>query len=103
MREISNAKIKNTKFDTDRGLTHYITVEGDGWGCSLGGYYLGGEACAIWIEQFMKVMEIWSYSESDVVGKIVRVKMDGNMIAAIGHPYKDIWLEPKVLFAKFDK
>lgn len=99
-KEILNAKVICLKWDNERGLTHYITIEGDSWGCSIGGYHLAGDAAYKWIMQLMKVFDTCSFEDKDIVGRIVRGKFENGRIVAIGHPYKDVWLEPKKLFEK---
>lgn len=102
--EILNAVITGSRWDRERGLTHYIIMQGDGWGCSIGGYHLGGTACYEWIMALMDALELTSFSDKDLIGKVVRVKSEGLLgkITAIGHPIKDKWLDPKALFAKHE-
>jgi len=102
--EIKNATITAVGWDRERGLTHYITVEGDGWGCSIGGYFLGGECAYEWIIALMDALELCAFNDSDLIGKVVRVKTEGlgGRMLAIGHPIKDKWLEPKKLFQKYN-
>lgn len=101
--EIKNAEIESIGWDRERGLTQYISIKGDCWGCSLGGYHLAGSACYEWIMALMDALELYDFKESNLVGKVIRAKFDGNQLLAIGHPIKDKWLEPKVLFAKYAK
>lgn len=103
--EILNAVIKSVKWDRERGLTQWIMVEGDGWGCGFGGYHLGGEACYEWIIALMDALDIYEFDDKALVGKVIRVKSEGlgGGIIALGHPIKDKWICPKELFAKYNK
>lgn len=105
MAEVENGIITAVRWNRERGLTQYITVEGDHWGCSIGGYGLNGVACAEWISALMDVLDVSDFRESEIIGRVVRVKHEGpgRALVAIGHPVKDKWLEPKVLFAKYAK
>ena len=99
---IDNAVVTKVSWDRERGLTHYISVSGDGWGCTFGGWYLGGPACYDWMIALMDVFDIYeNMTDEALIGKIIRVRMKDGKIAAIGHPYKNIWLDPKELFAKY--
>jgi hypothetical protein len=103
--EIENAKITAVKWDSESVLSHWIIVEGDGWGCGFGGYCLKGEACYDWITEVMRVLEISDFGEKAMIGKIVRAKHAGlgGGIIAIGHPIKDLWFEPGEFFKKYDR
>lgn len=95
--EILNAVIKDISWNRERLLTQTILIEGDGWGSVFGNYHLGGSACSKWIIAIMDMFELTEFSESDLIGKIVRAKFKGNKICAIGHPIKDLWVEHKGL------
>lgn len=100
--KIMNAKITGLRWDRERGLTQWIMLEGDKWNCSFGGFFLKGNAASTWVTTLMKILEYYAMSDNDVIGKIVRVKFSGegrigDKIIAIGHPYKDIWLDSSVL------
>lgn len=100
--EILNAKITQTKICEDHGcLTVYITVEGNGWGCSVGGYcldhwnnkpgtYHSSDGYGALIE-IMKTFEVEAWE--DLVGQYCRVVSNGwgNKITTIGHYMKDKW------------
>jgi len=105
---IINAKITSTRWDRERGLTHWISVEGDGWGCSFGGYHLKDAACYEWVMALMDALDLYEFDEKKLIGQIVRVELEGDgcagfQILAIGHPIKDKWLRPKEIFAKYSK
>ena len=101
--EIKNARITDAQWDRERWLTHWIFLEGDGWGCGFGGYGLGGEACYDWITQIMIVLDLWNFKESELIGRIVRAKVEGigGKTVAIGHPIKEQWFEPQEFFKKY--
>jgi len=105
MERIENVIITSMRWDNDHGLSHWIFVAGDTWGCGFGGYNLMGEAAYDWISQIMKTLEISELSDEKVIGKIVRVKTGGvgTQITAIGHPIKEIWFEPAEFFKKYTK
>lgn len=100
--EILNAKITQTKICEDHScLTVYITVEGNGWGCSVGGYcldhwnnkpgtYHSGDGYGALIE-IMKTFEVEAWE--DLVGQYCRVVSNGwgDKITTIGHYMKDKW------------
>lgn len=100
---IKNATITAITWNKERGLTQYIALEGDGWGCSFGGYYLGGDACYDWIMQIMDVLELWEFCDKTLIGRNVRVRFSdhgrpGSTIEAIGHIIEDKWFCPKEFF-----
>jgi hypothetical protein len=95
---IENVKIVNTNWSFEPCLSHGITLAGDGWGIVFGGYCLKGPAAADWIERVSSVLELPDFNEKSMIGKIIRVKMDGNSVVAIGHPIKDKWFCPREYF-----
>lgn len=95
--EILNATITNSFWESERGFTHYLLVEGDGWGGGFGGYSLKGNSCYLWITEIMKTLES-KFSDKDLIGKVIRVKTNHSTILAIGHPIKDLWFEPAIFF-----
>lgn len=100
--EILNGKITHTKLGEDHGcLTAYITVEGNSWGCSTGGYcldhwfnepgeYHSSDGYGAIIE-IMKTFEVESWEE--LIGQYCRVETEGwgGKILKIGHLIKDKW------------
>jgi hypothetical protein len=103
--EILNAKITAVKWENEHCLSHWIMVEGDGWGCGFGGYCLSGPACSMWLEALMDTLELYSFSDATLIGKIVRVESEGwgGQLTALGHPYKNKWMRPRELFAKLEE
>ena len=102
---IENAKITSTSISmADHGcLTIWITVEGDGWGVSIGGYvdgkwHLGAkhfEGNGAAIVKIMKIMDVVGVNKwEDLKGKYVRVKMReyGETVDEIGNILKDKWV-----------
>lgn len=100
--EILNAKITSTKLDEEHGcLTADLLVEGEGWGCTFGGYCLDhwfaetGEHHSSdgygAIIELMKTLEVESWEE--LKNKYVRVEIEGwgGKILRIGHLMKDKW------------
>lgn len=116
-RLMENGRIKEADIVFSRGfaLDCWITLEFDGSGQGFGGYVLGGNPfdtstlCAKHHEQknlaadfiggVMAVADVQKFSS--LVGKVIRVKRGSpfGLIEAIGHPFKDIWYEPKKRFA----
>lgn len=112
--EILNAKITNTKLGEDHGcLTANLFLEGDGWGCTFGGYcldhwysYVGkhhspdGYGAII---ELMKTLEVESWEELN--GKYVRVEIEGwgGNIIKIGHLLKNKWFSWKDYFEEVKK
>ena len=96
--DIENAKIVTTSWEFDHCLSHYITLEGDGWGIIFGGYCLKGPAAADWIERVSSVLELPNFNEKSMIGKIIRVKISDKSVEAIGHPVKDKWFCPREYF-----
>lgn len=112
--EIVNAKIADTSLGEDHGcLTAYLILEGDGWGCSYGGYCLdhwfsepgkyGSSDGYGAIIELMKTLEVDSWEQ--LKGRYVRVvnKGWGEGIDKIGHLMKDKWFSFKDYFKKVQK
>lgn len=112
--EIVNAKITSTSLGEDHGcLTAYLTLEGDGWGCSYGGYCLdhwfaeAGEHSSSdgygAIIELMKTLEVESWEA--LKSKYVRVEIEGwgGHIIRIGHLMKEKWFSFKDYFEKVQK
>ena len=112
--EILNAKITNTKLGEDHGcLTANLFLEGDGWGCTFGGYcldhwfsdvgkYNSSDGYGAIIE-LMKTLEVESWEE--LMGKYVRVEIEGwgGNIIKIGHLFKNKWFSWKDYFEEAKK
>jgi hypothetical protein len=102
--EILNAKITGITWDRERGMTQYIKLQGHGWGIAMGGYALTGAAMYDWMKALMDTFDLWEeFSEKDLIGRVVRVKMRDRSVYAIGDAIEDRWMCPKELFAKYQK
>ena len=112
--EILNAKITNTKLGEDHGcLTANLFLEGDGWGCTFGGYCLDNWYSDVGkhhspdgygaIIELMKTLEVESWEELN--GKYVRVEIEGwgGNIIKIGHLLKNKWFSWKDYFEEAKK
>ena len=103
--EIANAKIKDVSLTMEDHccLTFYVTVEGAGWGVSLGGYcigkgYLGADeftaADGNGLEAMMRIMDVVGVSKwEDLKGQYCRVQLEGwgGRVDSIGNILKDKW------------
>lgn len=102
--EILNAKITSTSLGTvDHGfMTCYLQLEGDGWGCTYGGYSLdtwdakkqrrvGVSAGLDAVMVLMNTLEVDRWE--DLAGKYVRCETHGwgGKITKVGHLIKDRW------------
>ena len=96
-----NGIIEQIFFSTEPTLTHWVQIEFRSGGCLFGGYALKEEGCSIWIDSLMKVLGVDRLNDETAVGKVVRVRNEGigGRIVAIGHPIKEIWMDPETLFA----
>lgn len=114
--EVMNAKITNVSMTMrDHGvLTIYLTVEGAGWGCNVGGYvigkgYLGAEkfeGSAKGVEAMMRIMDTVGVDRwEDLTGKYVRIESEGwgGTIHKIGNIIKDKWFDMKEFFSEGEK
>lgn len=110
--EILNGVIKNVSLTmADHGcLTSYITVEGAGFGVSLGGYclghgYLGSahfDASGKGLESIMRIMDVVGEERyEDLKGKYVRIasKGWGSTVSIIGNILNDKWFDYKQFFS----
>lgn len=111
--KFENAKITNVSITmADHGcLTFWITVESDGWGCSIGGYsiglgYLGAgkfDGYGPGLEAMMRIMDTVGVDRwEDLKDKYIRVESDGwgSTVTCIGNIIKDKWFNLKDFFAK---
>ena len=113
MAEILNAKITSVSLTmADHGcLTFWITVEGGGWGVSIGGYcighgYLGADdfkvECGDGLEAMMRIMDTVGVARwEDLKDKYIRAEVTGwgDGVTKIGHITKNKWFDIKELFA----
>ena len=112
--EILNAKITSTSITmADHGvLTFWVTVEGGGWGCSIGGYVIGNgylnadddffKGSGAGLEAMMQIMNTVGVDKwEDLEGKYVRCVLNdgwGGTITKIGNITKDKWFDLKEFF-----
>lgn len=104
--EIINAKITSTSITmADHGcLSFWVTVEGSGFGVSIGGYsighgYLGAsefDGYGPGLEAMMRIMDtvgvdVWE----DLKGKYIRIESNGwgKPVKKIGHLIDDKWFD----------
>lgn len=110
--KILNGVIKNVSLTmADLGcLTSYITVEGGGFGASLGGYclghgYLGSDhfdASGKGLESIMRVMDVVGVERyEELKGRYVRIasKGLGSTVSIIGNILNDKWFDYKQFFS----
>lgn len=113
MIKIENVQITDVSISmADHGcLTFWITVEGDGWGCNIGGYcigkgYLGAKEFSEYapgLEAMMRIMDTVGVERwEDLKGKYIRIKDEGwgSTINCIGNLIKDKWFNLKDFFTK---
>ena len=119
MSEILNAKITNVSLTmADHGvLTFYVTVEGSGWGCGLGGYVIGKgyldaddddfqSESGLGLVAMMRIMDVVGVSRwEDLKGKYCRVESEGwgSSIHKIGNIMKDKWFDIDQFFKTHQK
>lgn len=112
---IENAQITNVSLTMeDHGcLTFWLTLEGDGWGCGVGGYcigkgYLGATDFTAergdGLEAMMRIMDVVGVSKwEDLKGKYLRVQFPGigwgDKVSTIGNLLKDKWFNIADFFA----
>lgn len=104
MTEILNAKITRTKLRFHGDIpTYYVFVEGNGWGCGIGGYSLVGfdtdPPTYATVEALMKICDVVGVDNwEDLPGKYCRVKMDCQTVKVIGNIIKDDWFDLKEFY-----
>lgn len=119
MSEILNAKITNVSLTmADHGvLTFYVTVEGSGWGCGLGGYVIGKgyldaddddfqSENGLGLVAMMRIMDVVGVSKwEDMKGKYCRVESEGwgSSIHKIGNIMNDKWFDIDQFFKTHQK
>ena len=112
--KIENAKISSVSISmADLGcLSFWIMLEGNGWGCGIGGYkigsgYLGADEFEAeygdGLEAMMRIMDTVGVEKwEDLKGKYVRCKSKGwgsTGIDIIGNIIKDKWFNIRKFFA----
>lgn len=111
--EICNAVIKTVSLSmADHGcLTLDLTLNGDSWGCTYGGYCLGNgylgakdfKGSAKGIEAIMRIMDVVGKSDLlNLKGEYVRIAVKrprtGNCVKIIGNIIKDQWFDYESFF-----
>jgi hypothetical protein len=109
--EITNAKIINVLLSNEYCgcLTACITVDRGGFQQDFGGYTLyipergfdpkqKADVTGHFIWRVLKIADASDWSE--LVGKLIRVKIEDGSISSIGHFLKDDWFCPKIDFAE---
>ncbi len=104
--KIVNAKITSASITmADHGcLTFWVTVQGGGWGISIGGYaighgYLGADEFdgdGAGLEAMMRIMDVVGVEKwEDLKGNYIRVEDNGwgESIRKIGHITDDKWFD----------
>lgn len=106
---IKNAVIESARFDTERGLSAWLTLDYGGSGQGFGGYMLylpkgwkyHGESGNYAGHFIWRVLEIAGVDDwSKLPGRTIRVKAEHSKVHAIGHIVKDDWFDPAADFAK---
>ena len=113
--KIKNARITSVDLSTaDYSVADLrIVIEGDGWGCVLGGYSLGYAGTSLKLEEinghkkgFEEILCImWTLGTDSLQalnGRYIRVatKGWGDTVKIIGHITKDQWFDYKSFFYK---
>ena len=106
MSEILNAKITSVSLTmADHGcLTFWVTVEGGGWGVSIGGYkigsgYLGSDEFKVeygdGLEAMMRIMDTVGVEKwEDLKDEYIRAEVNGlGPVKKIGHITDDKWFD----------
>lgn len=114
--EILNAKITSTSITmADHGcLTFWVTIDGGGWGVSIGGYaigsgYLGADefnGYGLGLEAMMRIMDVVGVEKwEDLTDKYIRVESNGwgKPITKIGNIIHDQWFDVDEFFKSKDK
>jgi hypothetical protein len=105
--EIKNAIIEDARFDVERGLSAWLTLDYGGCGQGFGGYLLyapkGWRAhsdpanyCGHFIHRCLEVAGVNDWAR--LKGRTIRVKADHGKVYAIGHIVKDDWFDPEAEF-----
>jgi len=108
---IENAKITDVSltFEDHGCLTFYITVEGNGWGVSIGGYCIGKgyrgakefTSTDKGLVAMMKIMDVIGVDKwEDIKGKYCRIEIGnwGDTVHKIGNIITDKWVDLKEEF-----
>lgn len=116
MSEIKNAIITSADLSMrDHGVLRLcLVIEGDGWGCVLGGRvlghgYLGAEqfdGSPKGIEEIMRIMDVVGVEQfSDLKGKYIRVEDEGwgSTVKKFGNIIKDKWFDYEEFYSNTRK
>lgn len=107
MIEIKNAVIEQAYFDTERGLSAWLSLTYGGSGQGFGGYMLyapkgwkAHESKGNYAGHFIyRCLEIAGVSDwAKLAGRTIRVKADHSKVHAIGHIINDDWFDPSADF-----
>lgn len=111
--ETKNAIIEDASFNTELGLSAFVTLNYGGSGQGFGGYLLyappdwgrPGEVKPVqpnFAGHFIwRVLQIAGVDDwSKLKGRTVRVRATWNHVEAIGHIVKDDWFDPKAEFER---
>lgn len=102
--ETKNAIIERAYFDTERGLSAWLTLDyGDCGHQSFGGYCLyvkklfreqesKGNYAGHFIYRCLQIGDVSDWAK--LVGRTIRVRADHGKVYAIGHIVKDDWFNP---------
>lgn len=101
--ETKNAVIESARFDTERGLSAWLSLDYGGSGQGFGGYMLylpkswrhhPGQAnyCGHWIYRCLEIAGVDDWSK--LPGRTIRVRCEHSKVHAIGHIVKDDWFDP---------
>jgi hypothetical protein len=107
--EIKNAVIEDARFDLERGLSAWLTLDYGGRGQGFGGYLLyapkgwkahgeAGNFCGHFIYRVLEIAGVDDWAK--LKGRTVRVRATHSKVEAIGHIVKDDWFEPDAEFAQ---
>jgi hypothetical protein len=107
--EIVNAVIESARFDMERGLSAWLSLNYGGSGQGFGGYLLYAPAgwaahpgslnyCGHFIWRVLEIAGVGDWSE--LPGRTIRVRRTFDKVEAIGHIIKDDWFDPTAEFAK---
>ena len=112
MGKIENVRIKSTSITmADHGcLTFWLNVEGNCWGCGIGGYMngVGHLGATEWkgngtaIVAMMKIMDTVGVEKwEDLEGQYMRIESEGwgSTIHKIGNLIEDKWFDLKEFFS----
>lgn len=105
--ETKNAVIKAAKFDTERGLSAWLTLDYGSSGQGFGGYLLyapsgwaahnaPGNFAGHFIWRCLEIAGVDDWSK--LPGRTIRVRADHNKVHAIGHIVEDKWFDPGAEF-----